>query len=57
VPDGVAVMKELGARILYQYEELDRGARVRITTAEPKGVERCISSCGSRLKITGQAIR
>jgi len=40
-PDGVPVMKELGSRILYQYqyEELERGGRVRITTAEPRGVE------------------
>lgn len=39
VPDGVPVMKELGARILYQYVEVERGGRVRITTAAPRGVE------------------
>ena len=39
VPDGVPVMRELGGRILYLYEELERGARVRIQTAEPRGVE------------------
>ena len=39
VPDGAPAMKELGARILYRYEELERGGRVRITTAEPRGVE------------------
>ena len=39
LPDGVPVMKELGPRILYQYEEVERGARVRIKTAEPHGVE------------------
>lgn len=39
VPDGVPAMQALGSRILYQYEELERGARVRITTAEKRGVE------------------
>jgi hypothetical protein len=39
VPDGVPVMKELGSRILYQYEELERGGRVRIKTEESRGVE------------------
>lgn len=39
VPDGVPVMKELGSRIVYLYEEVERGGRVRITTAEPRGVE------------------
>lgn len=39
VPDGVPVMKELGSRILYLYEELEGGARVRIKTADPRGVE------------------
>ena len=39
VPDGVPVMKELGSKIRYQYEELERGARVRITTRDARGVE------------------
>lgn len=39
VPDGAPVMKDLGPRILYLYEELERGGRVRIRTAEPRGVE------------------
>lgn len=39
VPDGVAAMKELGGRILYQYEDLERGGRVRIKTGEAKGLE------------------
>jgi hypothetical protein len=39
VPDGVATMKELGAGIRYEYEELDRGARVRIRTRDPRGLE------------------
>lgn len=32
-------MKALGAGILYQYEELENGARVRITTRTPAGLE------------------
>jgi hypothetical protein len=39
VPDGVPVMKELGSRISYAYEELEGGARVRITTSDARGVE------------------
>lgn len=39
VPDGVTVMKDLGARISYRYEEIERGARVRIETSEPRGIE------------------
>ena len=39
VPDGVPAMKELGSRILYLYEELEGGARVRIRTRDGKGVE------------------
>ena len=39
VPDGVAVMKELGPRITYVYEELERGGRVRIKTSEASGIE------------------
>ncbi|HEY0372546.1 MAG TPA: hypothetical protein VGD79_11125 [Thermoanaerobaculia bacterium] len=39
VPDGVPVMKELGSRILYLYEELEGGARVRVKTEDPRGLE------------------
>ena len=39
VPDGAAVMKELGSRIVYRYEEVERGGRVRVTTADPRGLE------------------
>lgn len=39
VPDGVPAMKELGPRILYLYEELDRGARVRIRTEDQRGLD------------------
>ncbi|HEV7241655.1 MAG TPA: hypothetical protein VGQ36_20655 [Thermoanaerobaculia bacterium] len=38
-PDGVAVMKELGPRVTYVYEELERGARVRIKTTEARGID------------------
>lgn len=39
VPDGVPVMKELGAAVTYRYEELERGGRVRITTRDRRGLE------------------
>ncbi|MGZ5444538.1 MAG: hypothetical protein ACXW5U_22115 [Thermoanaerobaculia bacterium] len=39
VPDGVTVMKDLGALISYRYEEIERGARVRITTSDPRGLD------------------
>lgn len=39
MPDGVATMKDLGAKIAFKYEELDRGARVRVTTSDARGVE------------------
>lgn len=39
MPDGVDVMKELDAAISYRYEELERGARVRIVTSDARGVE------------------
>jgi hypothetical protein len=39
VPDGVGAMKDLGAKIAFTYEELDRGARVRVTTSDTRGVE------------------
>ena len=38
-PDGVAVMKELGPRVTYVYEELERGGRVKIRTADARGTE------------------
>lgn len=39
VPDGVPVMKELGSRISYAYEELEDGARVRIKTSDGRALE------------------
>jgi hypothetical protein len=39
VPDGVPAMKELGSRILYLYEEIEQGGRVRIRTGDARGVE------------------
>jgi hypothetical protein len=39
VVPGVPVLKELGAKVSYTYEELERGARVRIRTAEKRGIE------------------
>jgi hypothetical protein len=39
IPDGAPAMKELGSGINYQYEELERGARVRIRTTDEHGVE------------------
>ena len=38
-PEGVATMKALGKRVGFAYEEIESGGRVRITTAEPEGVE------------------
>jgi hypothetical protein len=37
-PPGVPVMKQLKAEIKYQYEEMKRGARVRITTDSAKAL-------------------
>ncbi len=39
VPDGVVVMKELGPSVSYRYEEIERGARVRIATSDSRGIE------------------
>jgi hypothetical protein len=38
-PPGVETMKRLMAEIKYQYEEIDRGAKVRITTANAEAVK------------------
>lgn len=38
-PDGVTVMKALGGAVTYTYEEIERGARVRIATRDARGVE------------------
>jgi hypothetical protein len=38
VPDGAEVMKELGPSIDYEYEEIPRGGRVRITTRDPRAL-------------------
>jgi hypothetical protein len=38
-PPGVETMKQSKAEIKYQYEESDRGAKVRITTANPESVK------------------
>lgn len=39
VPDGAEAMKALGKAIAYRYEELDRGARVRLVTKDARGLE------------------
>lgn len=39
VPEGVPAMKELGSKIRYEYEELDGGARVRVKSGDPRGIE------------------
>jgi len=39
MPDGVDVIKELGAAVTFEYEELDRGARVRVKTKDARGRE------------------
>ena len=39
VPDGVDVMKERGAKISFTFEELDRGARVRMITSDARALE------------------
>ncbi|HYC60738.1 MAG TPA: hypothetical protein VEK79_14335 [Thermoanaerobaculia bacterium] len=39
MPDGVDVIKELGAAVTFQYEELERGARVRVKTEDARGRE------------------
>ena len=39
LPDGVAVMKSLGSALLYQYEDLERGGRVRVSTRDARGIE------------------
>jgi hypothetical protein len=38
-PDGVDVMTALGGAVVYRYEEVERGARVRIVTRDARGVE------------------
>ena len=38
-PPGVPVMKKLHDQIDYAYEQIDRGARVRITTKNPEALE------------------
>jgi hypothetical protein len=35
LPSGVPVMQRLKSKITYAYEEMERGARVRIVTADP----------------------
>jgi hypothetical protein len=38
-PPGVPVMKELKGEIKYNFEEIDRGAAVRISTKNPKALK------------------
>jgi hypothetical protein len=38
-PDGVPVMKDLKSDIKYQYEQTDKGARVRISTTNPEALK------------------
>jgi hypothetical protein len=39
VPDGVDMMKASGTAIAFTYAELDRGARVRLTTSDSRALE------------------
>ena len=39
LPDGAAEMRDLRNVIRYRYEELDRGGRVRISTADKRAVQ------------------
>jgi hypothetical protein len=39
MPDGVDVMTALGNAVTYRYEELESGARVRITTRDTRGID------------------
>ena len=39
LPDGADVMKERGSSIVYRYEELEGGARVRIRTKDPRALD------------------
>lgn len=39
LPDGAEVMKELRTEIEYRYEDVERGGRVRITTANARALE------------------
>ena len=39
VPDGVEVMKKLANAITYEYQEIERGGVVRLTTSDPAGIE------------------
>jgi hypothetical protein len=38
-PDGVEVMRELGDAIRYEYREIERGALVRVTTRDARGID------------------
>jgi hypothetical protein len=38
-PPGVEAMKRLKVEITYQYEEIDRGAKVRISTGKAEAVK------------------
>jgi hypothetical protein len=39
IPDGVDGMKASGAAIAFEYEQLDRGARVRMTTKDGRALD------------------
>ena len=39
LPDGAAEMRDLRAAIKYDYAEIERGARVRITTGDAKALD------------------
>jgi hypothetical protein len=39
VPPGVPALKRLKAEVSYRFEKLDSGGRIRITTANSKGIE------------------
>ncbi|HEX7421183.1 MAG TPA: hypothetical protein VF505_14935 [Thermoanaerobaculia bacterium] len=38
IPDGVAEMKRLSDRIRYQYEDVDNGGRIRMTSSDAKAL-------------------
>jgi len=39
IPDGVPVMRALGEKVTYRYEELERGARIVMRTNDASGLE------------------
>ena len=57
-PPGTAVMKSHPGQTTYHYEEIERGARVRITTTEPEALQaQYTPSCDIKSAITRRKIR